>query len=285
MITAIVLTKNESMHIDRCIKNLKKINAIIKIVDSGSNDETLELAKKFKDVDVYSNKWTNYATQFNWAINNCDIKTEWVFRVDADEYMDDKLIDFINKKISLIDKNVNGIYVKRGIYFLNKLVKYGNGNIFHLKIWRNGYAYCEKKWMDEHMILKSGDTIKTHGQLIDHNLKSITEFMVKHNSYATREAIDFFEKYSGNKDTSKNNAPTHRQKSIYYRAPIFFRCVAYYFYILFFKRGIFDGVEGVAYHTIQKLFYRFLVDLKIHEARLHKKTTDENEIDFLIKNI
>lgn len=289
LITAIVLTKNEEIHISRCLSHLIKINALVKVVDSFSTDKTIEIAKEYSNVDVYQNSWINYAVQFNWGIENCNIDTPWVMRIDADEYMDEEFCNYILKEIENLPDDVTGIFVKRGNYFLNKSIEYGESDIYHLKIWRRGKASCENKWMDEHMITKEGRSVIARGRLIDHNLHSVSKFLEKHNSYATREAIDYFERYAPSGRDKENQSsgvsPTHNVKNLYYKFPIFIRPLIYYFYIMIFKRGIFGGLEGFIYHTIQKLGYRFVVDLKIYEAKYRFRTEGASPVEYLKKSL
>lgn len=285
MLTAIVLAKNEEIHIERCLNNLAKIDCRVKLVDSGSSDKTLDIAKNYPNVDIFFNPWINYAAQFNWAIENCGIDTEWVMRIDADEYMDDGLINFIRNSLKQVKGSVAGISVQRSLVFLGRKVRHGSGKVFHLKIWRRGLAVCENKWMDEHMVLREGEILTIDSCLIDHNLKPITDFISKHNGYATREAIDYFEKYMAQKEKSEGvgQAPTHMAKSFYYKTPIFLRCFLLFVYSLTLRLGFLDGFRGVLYHALQKLVYRFIVDVKIYEANLNKKLTGEPEVSFLIR--
>ncbi|MEG1313841.1 MAG: glycosyltransferase family 2 protein, partial [Bacilli bacterium] len=118
-ITAIILTYNEELHLERCFQSLLKINAYIVVIDSYSTDSTLEICKKY-NVDVYQNPWVNHAYQINWAINNCNFKGDWILRIDADEYLSDFLINDINVKLDNISSEINGIKVKRLMYFLDK---------------------------------------------------------------------------------------------------------------------------------------------------------------------
>jgi glycosyltransferase involved in cell wall biosynthesis len=266
---------------------LKKIGAVVKIVDSFSIDRTIEIAKSYPDVDIYQNLWVNYAEQFNWGIENCSIKTPWVMRIDADEYMDDELSEYILNEVKNLSSDVNGIYVKRGNYFLDKPINCGEDDVYHLKVWRNGTAFCENKWMDEHMVIQEGSVVTSKGLLIDHNLHSISRFLEKHNSYATREAIDYFERYEPSIQltfsASSRVAPTHKVKNLYYRFPLFVRPLIYYLYIIFVKGGILGGLEVILYHTIQKLGYRFVVDLKIYEARRNCRDVGLDPVDYLKK--
>lgn len=68
-LSVIILTKDEELHIDRCLKNVSAIAKEIFIIDSFSTDRTLEIAKRYPNVTILQNKWVNnYAYQFNWGL-------------------------------------------------------------------------------------------------------------------------------------------------------------------------------------------------------------------------
>ena len=128
----------------------------------------------------------------NWGIVNTNINSNWIIRIDADEYISEKLALEIKANIIHVRHEVNGLLVKRMMYFMNKpLKKAGMYPIWHLRIWRIGTAICEERWMDERMKLHSGEISKLNGDLIDYNLNNLTWWTGKHNNYATREMIDF----------------------------------------------------------------------------------------------
>lgn len=83
-VTIIILTKNEEVNLHDCLKSVQSFAKRIVVVDSGSSDKTVSIAKEF-GADVYTHKFENYARQFNWAIDNVNIDTKWTFRLDADE--------------------------------------------------------------------------------------------------------------------------------------------------------------------------------------------------------
>ena len=87
-ISAIILTYNEEIHIRRCIENLLSVAEKIFVIDCFSTDATINICKEYKQVHVIQHEWPgNQAEQFNWALNNCPVKTEWILRLDADEYL------------------------------------------------------------------------------------------------------------------------------------------------------------------------------------------------------
>ena len=217
-LTAIVLTYNEELHLERCLNSLQSICSDIIIVDSFSTDNTNVIAAKF-NAKLFQNKWINYATQFNWGIENTNITTDWVIRVDADEYLDEELQDNLLKALSSFKKEIVGVRIKRLMYFFDKPLKRGGMYpIWHLKIWRTGTVICEQRWMDERMVLlEDGEITSLEGDLIDDNLNKISWWSQKHNNYATREAIDILDKiynFTNNKVAKSNffGTPEERRR-------------------------------------------------------------------------
>lgn len=191
-ISVIILTFNEEKHLKRCIKSLKGIADEIIVVDSYSSDNTVQIAKDM-GAKVYQNSWVNYATQFNWALKNCEISSEWVWRIDADEYIE-PLGFSISNYLAKLSPEITGLYIKRKVVFLEKPLMYGGWYpVWHLKIWRHGSGKCEARWMDEHIILDSGKTERIDIVQVDENLNDLTWWTAKHNSYATREMIDLLD--------------------------------------------------------------------------------------------
>ena len=116
-ITAIILTKNEEANIERCINSIKNVVDRICVVDSGSTDRTIELAKEL-GAEIYEHTpFEHYAKQFNWALDNVKIKTKWVYRIDADEVVTDKLgAEIINMCKKHANDNINGLVMKFKVY-------------------------------------------------------------------------------------------------------------------------------------------------------------------------
>ena len=108
-IAAIILTYNEEKHISCCINSLKNICEEIFVIDSFSKDRTVEIAKE-AGAQVYQNPWKNYATQFNWGLKNCPITTEWIWRIDADEFLEGNLGPAMKKALAECNNEVNGVY-------------------------------------------------------------------------------------------------------------------------------------------------------------------------------
>ena len=86
-IAAVILTKNEEKHIVRCLESLKGVCDDIVVVDCFSEDRTEELAT-VHGARVIKHPWKNYATQFNYGVYECGITADWIWRIDADEFLE-----------------------------------------------------------------------------------------------------------------------------------------------------------------------------------------------------
>lgn len=271
-LSVIILTYNEEIHIRRCIENVKNISSQIFVVDCFSTDKTIQISEEL-GANVYQHEWPgNQADQFNWALKNIPIKTKWILRLDADEYLTDKLIEELNKKLELLEDNINGVIFKRRHFFLNKWIKKGTYPVKLLRMFKFQKAVCEQRLMDEHIQLLEGKSLEFEYDFVDHNLNNITWWSNKHINYATREAAELLNLEYNFTHQKFNNlgkqANEKRAKKLSYaKKPLFFRSFAYFIYRYFFKLGFTEGIEGFLWHFLQGWWYRTLVDAKIYEIK------------------
>lgn len=276
-ISVIILSFNESIHIKRCIENVQKISSDIFVVDSFSQDDTVEIASRC-GATVIQNKWPgNQAAQFNWALEHLKIKTDWILRLDADEYLYPGLIDEIKKKLNFLPLETTGVVFKRRHIFLGKWIRRGTYPVQMLRLFRYKKAICEERWMDEHIQLLEGQTIVFEQDFADHNLNNISWWVQKHNGYAIREAIDILNNELGliqplptqiSYKLSDQAADKRNKKLKYSKQPIFWRSFAYFIYRYIFKLGFLEGKEGFLWHFLQGWWYRTLVDAQIFEIKM-----------------
>ena len=291
-LTAIILTYNEELHLDRCLKSLNGICSDIVVVDSFSRDKTKEIAEKY-NARFYENRFINHAAQLNWGIQNTQITTDWTIRVDADEYISEELAENIKKNLSNLKEDVKGIRIKRLMYFFNRpLKKGGMYPIWHLKLWRTDTALCEQRWMDERMVLSGeGEITSLEGDLIDNNLNKITWWTQKHNNYATREAIDILDKiynFTNNKLAKASFFGTSEErrrwlKVRYLKLPLFVRPFLFFLIRYFLQGGFLEGKRGFIWSILQCFWYRFLVDVKIFEVYKNAGKNKESIITYFKK--
>lgn len=273
-ITVIILTKDEEKNIGRCIRSVKRIAERIVVVDSGSTDDTVSIAKSL-GAEVFLHPFKHYADQFNWAIDNVGIETTWVYRIDADEYITTKLADEIILKCKKHENDdVTAFLMKHKVYFLGKCLMHGGVYPFvKITVFKPRYARFEDIAMGGHIVPTKGRCLKFENNCIHNDLKTLSELIDKHNSYATREMMDYFNEIS--QETQLNLYREARltrtiRNKIYYHLPPFFRAKLYYYYRYYAKLGFLDGKEGKIYAFLQAYWYRFLVDAKIYEKESSK---------------
>ena len=282
-ITAIILTFNEAKHLQRCIDSIRPLTSDIVVVDSLSTDDTVTIAKK-NAATVLERAWeNNHSTQVNWALTQLPTDTEWVMRVDADEYLTPELVSQIKELLPTLASDVEGVTCIRQMVFQGKLIEHGGvGANRVMRIFRYGKGQSEARWMDEHIKI-DGRSVNLSGVLIDDNLRSLSWWIDKHNNYSSREAVDLLNlKYgfSGTNSVASLKASTSIgtkrwiKENIYAKLPGGLRAWTYYVWRYIFMLGFLDGAKGAQFHFLQALWYRSLVDAKVAEVErymtLHK---------------
>ncbi len=184
-LTVVVLTKNEEKNIVAVVQNAKQVAAEVLIVDSGSTDKTVQLAEENGARVVYRDWDNDFAAQRNFALQH--VKTEWVLYLDADERMNDELINDIQEKISSH---------KAALY---RFVRHNNafGKEFHYGVLGPDsvvrlFPVGQAKWEGKvHEGLSSKLEIVTlKGHLSHYTYSSFEEYLDKMNKYSSLGAVD-----------------------------------------------------------------------------------------------
>lgn len=280
-LSIIILTYNEEIHIKRSLESALSVTKNVYIVDSYSTDKTIEIAKIYTE-NIFFGDFSNFSEKLNWAINNLPIETKWSMRLDADEILTDDFKNNISIELESIDTNVYGIYVRRQLWFMNKWMRYGDMYpTYSMRLWKTKEVICENRLLDEHMILKQGNSATLNLDIIDHPLTSISDWIIKHNKYSTLEMISYFKnkidiavapKLFGNQEERKR----WLKNKLFYKFPLFLRPLFYFTYRYVIKLGFLDGLIGLIWHVLHGFWYRFLVDVKVYEIEQKSKNTGKN---------
>ena len=267
-LTAVVLTMNEEKNLPDCLASLRGFASRVVVVDSGSTDRTVEIARQ-AGADVYFHPFCGYAFQFNWALDNADIRTEWVLRVDADERMTDAVKAECAPILALErESGVNGITMEATFYMMGRPLRFGGAKKRKLMIFRNGIGRIEERYMDEHTVLSQGRDARLRARFDHYDFKSVTHFADKLNWYASREVMDVLGPGEGGALEDAHIRRTRKLKTgVYYRFPRFLRAFLIFTFRYVFQLGFLDGREGLIYHFMYSFMYRFLVDAKLYEAQ------------------
>lgn len=285
-LAVVILTYNESLHLARCLQSLKQVATAIYIVDAFSTDNTVAIAESY-GATVFQRKWVNYADQFQWALEHAGITAPWIMRMDADEYLEPGLLKEIDRRMDTIPAHITGIYIRRKVLFKGKWIRYG-GFYPHtlLRIWRNGVGSIEQRWMDEHIVLSEGTTMRFDEHIVDDNLNSIHWWVNKHNNYAIREMVDLLNIRYGFWQTddrllraqgSQAKRKRFLKEKIYAAMSPGMRASMYFLFRYVLRYGFLDGYKGFVFHFMQGYWYRLLVDVNVQEFEQQLKGSESRE--------
>lgn len=278
-LTVLIISYNEERHIARALSSVSTVADRIVVVDSFSTDNTVEIAEKH-GATVFSNAWPGYSDQINWALDNTGIDTDWVLRLDSDEYLDPTLVHWLNDLKQSRKNQPDGFLIARKLIFQEKWIRFGGYYpTWLLRLWRVGLGRSEARNMDEHIVLDLAQTPgKASGHIVDHNLQSISWWTAKHNKYSTLEAVaQVLEQLN-----LEPSAPEAAQaisprllgnqverkrfyKMIYKKLPYQLAATAYFLLRYILMLGFLDSRQGLTWHFLQGFWYRYLIGVKVSE--------------------
>ena len=269
-LTVVILTRDEAHHVGRAIASVRSIAERVVVVDSGSTDGTAEVARR-AGAEVLTRAWRGHADQMNWALGA--VEGRWIMRLDADEVVSRALAQKIACALPAAGPEVAGFTVGRRMAFMGRPIRHGG--LFPartLRILRAGRGRCEARLMDEHLIAE-GPVRHLAGEILDDDRGGLSRWTAKHNDYASREVADMLTAGYRRDGLEKGAARKRRLRALYACCPAGARALAYFLWRYVARLGFLDGREGLAFHVLQGFWYRFLVDAKLREVRLHMART------------
>jgi len=293
------LTYNEEQNLPACLESVKKLGSQLFIVDSGSEDRTIAIARA-AGAYVVTRSFDNYAEQRNWAQENLPIQSEWVLHLDADERLTPELVDEIKEKLetagsreqgawsaesraqtkkSAIEdriqdaEQIDGYMLRKRTFFMDRWIRHGGHYpSYHLRLFRKSKGFCEERLYDQHFIVK-GNVAKLNYDYLDVLSSDLNRWSQRHIRWATLEARQSFMTTETNAQVVPMlfGSPIERRRwlknKLYNRSPLLWRPLIYWIYRYFIRLGFLDGKEGFVFHFLQGFWFRLLVDIKIDELR------------------
>lgn len=188
MISATIITLNEADNISRAIKSLNGLANEIIVVDSGSTDKTLAIAKSL-DAKVYIRKFDNFANYKNWAASKT--RGDWILSLDADEIISEELAEEIKEAVK--SDEYAGYLIPRRNFILGKEIKYSRWSPDqHIWLWKKDAGRWVGNVHEEVVVL--GKVGLLENSKIHHSHKTLTSFLKANNLYSTLEAQVLFKK-------------------------------------------------------------------------------------------
>jgi len=250
-LSVIIIAKNESINIYDCVRSATFADEVL-VIDSGSIDDTVNLAKK-AGAKVLCRKWVGYGAQKNLAIKLA--KGEWIFSLDADERINKKLAVEI---LSTIKNSQESVFeVSRKSLFVSKFMAYSGWRPdFTKRLFRKGAGVFEEKSVHEHFVTNS-KVERLKESLIHYSYRDIETVLKKINIYSSYGANDYY----------KIGKRGSLAKAIMHGSWAFFRTY-------FIKIGFLDGAEGfmLAFANAEYSYYKYLKLYYIHRQLPVKKS-------------
>ena len=275
-IAVIILTKNERLHIGRCLERVAALSPRqVFVVDCFSTDGTQDIVAHLTAAKSNSGKtgqtpfprisaslveheWPGLqSVQFNWALDNLPIEAKWILRLDADEYLTPESVEWIKANLDGIDEKVSALEFTLERKFMGGEIRHGTNGIQMVRMFRRGRGRYAETLMDERIVFE-GEKLSVPVVFYDDNLNTLEWWKEKHRGYAKREAQQAIE-------SLKSGVWTDPRKAKYYKLPRYLRAVAYFGIRYFLKLGFLDGIAGFRWHFWQGLWYRCLVDREINK--------------------
>lgn len=266
----IVMTFNSEKTIGATIHRASLISDEVFVVDSYSTDGTVALAASL-GAQVVQHPFENYGAQRNWAIDNLAVTRNWQLHLDADELMDEKLLNAIRELAE--NTGESGYFLPRYVRFLGRVLRHGGMSpTWHMRLFRTGAGRCEDRKYDQHFILLYGTAGRLPGILIDDIKMSLSEWTARHNRWSDGEVSELENREGTGRVAPRFlGNPVERKRfyrEIYYRIPLFIRPFGLFFYRYFLRLGFLDGTPGFIFWVLQTFWFRFLIDSKIWEKRM-----------------
>ncbi len=277
-IAVVILTRDEELNLGHCLASVADWAGQVFVVDSGSVDGTVEVARRY-GAQVASHPFEGYSEQRNWALDHLPLEHDWVFTLDADEQVSPELAGELHRWFGGADpvrarlaERLDGFYIKRRLIFMGRWIRHGGYYpVWLLRLYRRSAARWDGRSVNEHVAVR-GDTGKLQHDIVHHDHRDLSHWTVKHTRYAALEASELLSSEppaEGRGALFGAQAERKRwiRRQVWNRMPLFWRPVSYFLYRYVLRGGFLDGRPGLVYHFLQGLWYPFLIDAKVLEAK------------------
>ncbi|MFZ0307810.1 MAG: glycosyltransferase family 2 protein [Candidatus Sulfotelmatobacter sp.] len=273
-LSVVIITHNEEANLGRTLESVRTLvsdgKGEIIVVDSGSTDRTVEIARSF-GAKVFVEEWKGYAAQKNSAIDKAT--GDWILSLDADEEISEGTYQFLSlilfgQHIEEFANFKGGVVLGRRNYFLGRWIRHGG---FYpdkkLRLFRPGSGRFEERPVHEDIRMVEGRPIYNPAlyyemgdaiDLLHHSYPTLSDYIEHMNRYSSLGAEMVVAKANGKVRFSVIN--------------IVLRPLATFIYNYFFRLGFLDGREGLLLH----LYHAVYVSWKYAKAwELSCKSTDQ----------
>lgn len=269
-LSILILTYNEAVNLGGCLDSVSWSDDIV-VLDSGSSDETVSIAKNH-GARVLSRPFDNYAAQRNFGLAH-DFKHDWILMLDADERVPEDFLAELRKVAAQSEGPVTLYRMRRKDMFMGRWLKRSSGYpTWFGRLFRKGRVRVEREINEEYYT--DGEVGMLEGHLIHYPFnKGVEYWFERHNRYSTMEAKRLLEERENTIPWSGfwSKDPMLRRKAFKqfaYRVPC--RPFFTFCYLYFARLGILDGMPGLQF-SLMRSVYEFMISLKMRELKRREK--------------
>jgi glycosyltransferase involved in cell wall biosynthesis len=280
-LSVLILTRNESRNLPRCLDSIVGWCSDIHVLDSFSTDDTADIARRY-GARVYQRAFDGHTRQRAWALRNVPFKHEWVLALDADHRLTPALQNELAGLFETPPTGVDGYFINRRQVFRGRWLRFGGYYPkYMLKVFRRTAAFLDDDEFDYRFYVR-GATRKVKYDLLEENLNEwdISFFVDKHVKFAKELAEEEFKR---DQDHAAYlipprffGTPDQRVlwlKTIWRRMPLYVRPFLLFGYRYVLRFGFLDGKAGFVFYTLQSFWFRLLVDIRLDELRQDRRST------------
>lgn len=274
-VTLIVTSRNEEANIEKCLLSSHNFIDQVFVIDSDSEDRTVEISKRYADVvNLPYNHTKIIPWIYQWGLDNLPIRNEWVLILEADQELTPALKEELQILFSKAGISKNGFYVRREQVFRGRTLRFGGyGSKYMLKLFRRSAGRLDPDETDTRVYVE-GEVGKLSSPIVENNLKEndILFYLQKHLRYAEAFAQEEAQRRRDGVVWKTSPAffgtPDQRVlwlKRLFFHLPLFVRPFLYFFYRYFILLGFLDGKEGSIFHFLQAFWFRLVWDIRLEE--------------------
>jgi glycosyltransferase involved in cell wall biosynthesis len=280
-VSVIVPVFNEEKNLARALASVSWADDVW-VVDSGSTDRTVEIARAFGAQVVQFDFNGVWPKKKNWSLENLALKNEWIFLLDADEELPAEAADEIGAIIADKQSEIKGYWINRRFMFMDRWMKHAYYPNWNLRLLRRGCGRFEQlargatdsgdNEVHEHLQV-SGKSGKLSCEMLHYPFPDVATFIEKHNRYSNWEAVVAVEGGHQTEDPKQQREVDRKRllKRWVQRLP--FRPTLRFFWVYVLQRGFLDGREGFYFARLHAIYEQMTL-MKIYQ--LHQRSKDKN---------
>ena len=226
-LSAIIISKNEEDRITPCLESLKDFADEIILFDSGSTDNTVEIARQFTDKIWVTETWPGDGFQKQLALD--EAACDWVLMIDADEYLNQDLKDSIKEILSRESIEESAFRLRWGNIILGKQMKFGRSARAPLRLFKRDGAHITKVIVHGQVITEGKKSTINNGFLMHNSLRGFDHLLEKNRIYSWETTLKYFNK----------------GKRSYGIETAILRALWTFIHIYLFRLGFIDGRRGL----------------------------------------